>query len=191
MESVFSGPVATSPQLNDDLWRIATGFVTAYALFAYVYVWPKGTLSHGRPFHPFYVLLFGVLWGGCQGQLVVAIYRLIDSFGLGIFSDFLIMLLAYSTLTAIWHSRFWDVYVSPDHNIFEWNTRKVLIAHVPFLVLSVLHLAIFDNPAIFVAWQIIALLASSIAMRFPAPGDPETPAHDGQGVRSTPASTPT
>ena len=183
MQSLLDAEIATTPQMRDTLWWSATGFITAYAVFAYCYIWPKGTLSHGRPLHLSYVILFGVLWGGCQGQLVVAIYRLIDSFGLNLFSDVLIMLLAYSTLTAAWHSRFWDIYVSPDHNIYEWNTRKVLIAHIPFLVLSVFHLAVFDNAAIFVMWQIIALLASSFVMRFPAPGDPEMPAHDGQGVR--------
>ena len=159
--------------------------VTAYVLSAYLYVWPKGTINHGRPLHLGSVLIFGFLWGVCEGQLVLAMFRLIESIGMAAGWNVLIMFVVYSALTAIWHSRYWDVYVSPDHNIIEWNVRKVLIAHVPFFLLSVTHLAIFNNAAIFVAWQVIALMASTFVMRFPLPGDRETPAHDGQGIRQS------
>ena len=185
MQSLLNSPVLTDQQTGDPVWWSATLLVTAYVVFAYLYFWPKGTLKHGRPLHLGLVLIFGFLWGACQGQLVLAMFRLIESAGLADGWNVLILFIVYSALTAVWHSRFWDVYVSPDHNIFEWNVRKVLVAHVPFLLLSVTHLAVFDNAAIFVTWQVIALTASTYVMRFPAPGDPETPAHDGQGVRQS------
>lgn len=185
MQSLTSTPVVSELQLSDLTWWVSTALVTAYVVFAYFYFWPKGTVNHGRPMHLGLVLIFGFLWGACQGQLVLALFRLIESGGLAGGWNVLIMFAVYSGLTAAWHSRFWDVYVSPDHNIFEWNVRKVLIAHVPFLLLSVTHLAVYNNAAIFVAWQVVALTASTYVMRFPAPGDPETPAHDGQGVRQS------
>jgi hypothetical protein len=183
MQSLISSPVIDESQSGHVVWWLATAGVTAYVVFAYFYFWPKGTVSHGRPLHLGLVLLFGFFWGACQGQLVLAIFRSIESIELAAYWNILIMFIVYSVLTAAWHSRFWDVYVSPDHNIFEWNARKVLVAHVPFLLLSLTHLAIFNNALIFVAWQIIALTASTFVMRFPAPGDPETPAHNGQGIR--------
>jgi hypothetical protein len=185
MQSLLTSPVVSEQQPSNLTWWGATMLVTAYVLFAYLYVWPKGTINHGRPLHLGSVLIFGFLWGACEGQLVLAMFRLIESIGMAAGWNVLIMFVVYSALTAIWHSRYWDVYVSPDHNIFEWNVRKVLIAHVPFFLLSVTHLAIFNNAAIFVAWQVIALMASTFVMRFPLPGDPETPAHDGQGIRQS------
>ncbi len=185
MTSLIESPFVAPGQLDDPLWLLATALVSVYVVFAYAFYWPKGTLSHGRPLHPGFVLLFGILWGGCQGQLVLAIFRLIQSAELATIWTVLIMLLVYSTLTALWHSRFWDIHVSPDHNIYEWNARKVLVAHTPFLILAVTHLALFDNAALFVVWQIMALVTSSYVMRFPAPSDPESPAHDGAGVRQS------
>ena len=78
----------------------------------------------------------------------------------------------YSVFAGLWQSRFWDVYVSPVHNIESWNMRKVFVCHTPFLVLALTHLGVYGNGAIFVAWQILALMASAWAMHFPAPGDP-------------------
>jgi hypothetical protein len=183
LQALLQSPVVSEAQLSDLVWWASTALVTAYVLFAYCYFWPKGTVDHGRSLHLGPVLLFGFLWGACQGQLVLAMFRLVESAGLAAGWNVLIMFIVYSVLTAAWHSRFWDVYVAPDHNIFEWNARKVLVAHVPFLLLALTHLAIFNNALVFVAWQIMALTASTYVMRFPAPGDPETPAHDGQGIR--------
>ncbi len=187
MQSLIDAPLALPSQLDSGLWWGGTAVVTVYVIFAYTWFWPKGTLNHGRALHPGHVIVFGVLWGACQGQLVLALFRLIESIGLDALWNVLIMLGVYSIITALWHSKFWDIYVSPDHNIYEWNARKVLVAHVPFLVLSITHLALFNNALIFVIWQVIALLASTYVMRFPAPTDPDSPAHDGAGVRQSAA----
>ena len=169
-------------QLADIRWWLATALVSAHVGFAYVYYWPRGTTHHGRPRRPLWSPLFGFLWGATQSQLVLAVWYALASLPVARIWIVIAMVLIYSLWSGVWQSQFWDRYVSPDHNIREWNIRKVLIAHLPFLVLSLIHLALFDNPMLFVIWQTVALVASSWAMRFPAPGDPDAPPHDGLGV---------
>lgn len=176
-------PLADTKQTGDALWWLATLSVTAYVLFAYLYFWPKGTTHQGRALHVPVVLVFGLLWGLAQGQLALVVFGWIEQLGLGRAWDVVIMFGIYANLTAVWHSRYWDVHVAPDHNIYEWNLKKVLVVHTPFLLLAVTHLAIYGNATIFVAWHVIALTAAAWVMRFPAPWDANAPAHDGKGVR--------
>lgn len=180
--SLLHEPWFQVQQLSDATWWLATLLVSGYVAFAYLYFWPRGTTDHGRPLHPFHVVVFGVLWGLAQSQLVLSVYVLLQEWLGYRLLLVLVIVLIYSVFAATWQSRYWDVYVSPAHNIREWNARKVLVAHLPFLVLSLLHLVIFQNAALFVVWQIVALTASTWVMRFPAPGDPATPQHEAQGI---------
>ena len=82
--------------------------------------------------------------------------------------------LVIATFTGTWHQFFWDIYVAPIHNIPEWNLRKVLFVHTPNLVLSLSLLTLFGSGSIVVAAQVVALVGSSIFMRFPAPTDEDT-----------------
>ena len=141
-----------------------------------------GTLSHGRPLRIPVAVVFGVTWGLAQGQLALSVYTWIEGLGLSRQWNVAIMFVAYSAFTAAWHSRFWDIHIAPDHNVREWNLRKVLMAHTPFLLLCILHLAIFGNQLLFVAWHVLALTACAWAMHFPAPWDPDRPGHDSRGV---------
>lgn len=179
---LVNAPLVTAEQAHSTGWWLATLLVSLYVLFAYAYYWPKGTLHHERVLRVPVVLVFGASWGLAQGQLALAAFAGIEALGLARAWDALILFAAYSVFMAIWHGRFWDIHVAPDHNIIEWNTRKVLVAHSMFLLLAVLHLATFGNAALFVAWHVFALTASAWAMRFPAPWDPVRPGHDGRGV---------
>lgn len=172
-------------QLGNSAWWLATLLVSGHVAFAYLYFWPRGTTDHGRPLHRSLVLIFGILWGLAQSQLVLSVYAQLSTFIGNPVLLVVAMVILYSAFAATWQSRYWDVHVSPGHNIREWNVRKVLVAHVPFLVLSLIHLTVFGNAALFVMWQVVALAASTWVMHFPAPGDPETPQHDGQGVKLT------
>ena len=172
-QTILAQPLVEEIQLGDGRWWLATGFVTCYVLFAYAWFWPRGTVTHGRTGNPVVSRLFGMLWGAAQGQLIVALYFAIERLDLGDIVTSLATIAIYSTWAGLWQSRYWDVYVAPPHNIPEWNARKVLVAHVPYLVMSVLHLMTFRNVGLFVIWQIMALTASSWAMRFPAPWQKE------------------
>lgn len=171
LEQLVSARVVTDAQLDDVRWWMSFVVVSAYVRFAYFYYWPKGTVTHGRVLRPGYALLFGFLWGACQGLLFLSLYRYVQSFGTGIIANIAIMFVAYSVFSGLWQSLYWDKYVSPPHNIEEWNLRKVLVCHTPFLLLALTHLAIYDNGAIFVLWQAVAMMASACKMHFPAPGD--------------------
>lgn len=164
-------PWFSPEQLADPAWLIATAVVSAHVGFAYLYYWPRGTTHHGRPLRRFWAPLFGFLWGLSQSQLVLVVWYYLAGFAVARVWLIIAMVMIYWVWNVLWQDRFWDRYVSPEHNIREWNARKLLIAHLPFLVLSLLHLAIFDNPVLFVVWQTVALVASCWAMRFPAPGD--------------------
>lgn len=148
---------------------LATAFVTAYVAFAYFYFWPLGTQSFGRSRQPLWAMLFGVMWGVAQSLFLLSLYALALRNLVSAWHAALAVFVAYSAFAGPWQSRFWDVYVSPEHNMPEWNLRKIAVAHVPFLALSLAHLAAFHNPVLIVAWQTIALVASSLAMHFPSP----------------------
>ena len=168
-QTILNEPLVTEVQLGDGRWWTATGFVTCYVLFAYAWFWPRGTEAHGRSGHAIVTRVFGVLWGAAQGQLLVAIYFAVEGLKLGDIWTAAAVISIYSIWASLWHSRYWDIYVAPPHNKPEWNTRKVLVAHVPFLIMSVLHFMTFRNAGLLVIWQIIALTSSAWAMRFPAP----------------------
>jgi hypothetical protein len=170
-QRVLESPAMLSSQLADPQWWIATSVVTAYTVFAYLYFWPLGTVAHGRPRRILAGAVFGLLWGFCQGQLMLVVFELLARRGLPIAATVGLTFLAWSAFAALWQSRYWDIKVSPEHNIESWNLRKVLVAHMPFLLLCLAHYATYGNTRLFLAWQILALTASSLAMRFPAPTD--------------------
>ena len=181
LHRVFAEPLVSSSRLSDGVWIGATALVTAHVSFGYLYFWPRGTTAHGRPRHPG-ALVFGIAWGIAQAMLVLSLFEWLDRITGVRWLSASLTIAGWSMFAGLWQSRFWDVHVAPDHNIREWNLRKVLVVHVPFLVLSVAHFAAYGNAAVFVAWWVLALAASAWAMRFPAPWHPPTPGHDGRGI---------
>lgn len=169
LQRLFSEPLVANGQLGDSTWRVLTLVVSAQVVFGYFYFWPKGTVTHGRPRRLFAGIVFGFLWGFCQGQLMLVTYDLIATAGLSAAINVGLMFVVWSVWAALWQSRYWDIKIAPEHNIAAWNLRKVLIVHVPFLLLCVSHYALFGNTGLFIFWQILALTASTLVMRFPAP----------------------
>jgi hypothetical protein len=49
----------------------------------------------------------------------------------------------------------------------NWNAKKVLFGHMPFLVLTLALLAAYGNTGIFVMLHAAAMACSAVAMRFP------------------------
>lgn len=172
-------------------WIFWTLLVTAQLVFGYFWYWPRGTTSHGRPLRTGWSLGFGLLWGFCQSLMLLtgvlyvasAFYALFPSLNDGSpLIGIAVFVVVYSVFMGTWQALYWDRHVSPAHNIREWNARKVLFVHLPFLVLTLWHLASFGSLGLFVIWHTLALVAASWTMRFPSPLDPPTPAHDPQGV---------
>lgn len=158
---------ATQAQLADSRWWIGVMAVLAIVIIAYGIVWPAGTNTHGRARDLPAELCFGVLWGLSEGQLFLCIWL---AFEIMLPIGWLVPVASFvgiATFSGLWHSQFWDLYVAPEHNDPAWNLRKVLFAHVPSLAATLCFLALTGNAALFVLFQTLALVLSSLAMRMP------------------------
>ena len=164
---LVSQPLAFPYQLRDPLWITATIALFIVILFGYGVVWRQGTISHGRPLLWLSVLPFGLFWGLASGQMLLCVWALIEKLGFGSMVAAIGTYLIGGTLNGLWHSKYWDSRVSPDHNIVETNTRKVMLAHMPNLILSLGHMVLFANPMVFVLAQTLALTVSTAVMHFP------------------------
>ncbi len=167
LNRILTEPLATADQLADPAWWAFTGICLVAILVGYGLIWRKGTLSYGRPLVLPAVLLFGLFWGLSQGQLFLSIWTIISRLAGNPIWTYIFSFMAISTFTGLWHSQFWDIYVSPEHNIPEWNGRKVAFVHTPNLLLTLAYLTWRGNAGIFVLFQTLALLLSTIIMRFP------------------------
>lgn len=152
-------------------WVALTLLAAAVVLVAYALIWPRGTFTDGRVRHAFLAPAFGAAWGFCQGTSFLVLWALIERTGLSLPWLAVAAYLAIGAFNAVFHRFFWDRLVAPPHNYRNWNARKVLLCHTPNLVVCLLHFALFRDAAVFVGLQMLALAASAVAMRFPAPWD--------------------
>ncbi|MBL8091826.1 MAG: hypothetical protein KF758_14820 [Anaerolineales bacterium] len=165
--TLISQPIATGENLSNPIWWVFT-FICAIVIYiAYFIIWRRGTLTHGRELHKPSVLTFGLLWGLSEGQLMLSIWAIIEKFSSNIFVIGIVSFLIISTFKGLWQSQYWDIYVSPEHNIPEWNLRKVLFGHVPNLIFTLTYLAIFGNAFIFLLFQTTGLMICTYYMHFP------------------------
>jgi hypothetical protein len=167
LDMIFGRPFVTAEQLGSAPFLIFAALCTLVIGIGYGYIWPKGTATHGRSLVLTAVLPFGLLWGLSQGTLFVSIWLLLSKW---ITADWLLILASFlllATFIGLWHSQYWDIHIAPEHNLVEWNLRKVLLAHTPNLVLTLTFLTRYESAALFVLWQTMALLLSTYFMRFP------------------------
>jgi retinol dehydrogenase-14 len=189
LNTIANNPLVPADQLDSVVWWLFTAVILAIVVVGYWIVWPIGTKPHGRrivwPDTPF----FGVAWGVSEGLLMGSVWLLaVRAFGdhgdghtvlkgVGVAAVTIVVL---SLFVGLWHALYWDVHVSPEHNIIEWNIKKVMYAHNPNILLSVVWLTVYDDVGLFVLFQSLALLGSVLAMpfpsgRFPHPPDPTRP----------------
>lgn len=164
---LLSQPWATAAQLQDVGWWAFTALCLLVEFVGYYIIWPRGTLTHGRALHWPTVLVFGLLWGLSEGQLFVSVWAVAQMFTNNPLIVGIVTFVVLSAFIGLWHALYWDIYVAPEHNIAEWNGRKVLFAHIPNLVITLIYLAVHDNWALMVLFQTVALLGSTYFMRFP------------------------
>lgn len=172
---LLSAPVATAAQLADPLWWALTALALAALVWGYVIWWPRGTLTHGRPLYLVPALLFGLAWGACSAQVLLSFYAVVEGLGLARGWTALIVVFVFSGYSQLYQSGWWDIHVSPPHNIRAWNARKVLFGHLPFLAVTLGHFTLFGNVAIFVLLHALAIACSAVAMRFPPFWAPDGP----------------
>jgi hypothetical protein len=184
MPTLRSVPVVRPDQLSDPLWLACTAALTVVILFGYGVIWRKGTVSYGRPLVLVVVIPFGIAWGFATGELLLSIWSIFEKTGLGPVAAAVGTFLVGGTLNGLWHAKYWDSRVSPDHNILESNQKKILLAHFPNLILSLGHLALFANPYVFILGQVVALTISVLVMHFPpfwGPASAILPQHNPEG----------
>lgn len=152
-------------------WLATAGCLVLVAV-AYGLVWPIGTFTLDRP-RDLTSYAFGAVWGLTEAQLLLAGYAVVEDAVVGLGGPtWAVVGLAFLLLSGIqgaWHALYWDLRVAPEHNVPEWNARKVVLCHVPNLLATLTHLAVYDAPRWFVLFQVLALALSAGAMRFPRP----------------------
>jgi hypothetical protein len=167
LDAVLQRPLFTAEQLADPAWVTFTLVCIGIEVLGYWVIWPRGTRTYGRPLHWPTVLGFGLVWGVCEAQLLLSLWAIVEKF---VTARWLVVGLAFLIIAAfigLWHTLYWDIYVAPDHNIPEWNLKKVLFAHTPNIICTLIYLALYGNAGMFVIFQTIALVGSTLFMRFP------------------------
>jgi hypothetical protein len=102
-----------------------------------------------------------------EGLLFLSVFALTSKFIASKFFVWLVSFLVIGTFVGMWHQFYWDIYVAPEHNIIEWNAKKVLFAHMPNIMITLAYLTIYESAGVFVLCQAFALIASTYFMRFP------------------------
>jgi hypothetical protein len=142
--------------------------VLVLEVVAYGVVWPIGTYALDRP-KDWVSTAFGVVWGLCEAQLLLSGFVLVEQLGLGKPATVAVAFVLLSAFQGGWHALYWDVRVAPEHNDPAWNLRKVLLCHVPNLLVTLTHYAVYRSALWFVVFQTVSLALSARAMRFPRP----------------------
>ncbi len=168
LQGLLKAPLVTAEQLSSVPWLSYTLFYAVVLWVAYAIIWPKGTFTDRRRAHPLLTTLYGIAWGLCHGQVFLCIWALAELTGL---NSYWVAAITYAVLSGYnfaFHQFFWDIRVSPPHNVEAWNMKKVQYCHAPNLLLGLTWLAIWGNFGLWLLFQTAALVISSHAMRFPA-----------------------
>jgi hypothetical protein len=167
---VYGEPLGLrSEHLGHAGWWLAVVGCLAVELVAYWVVWPRGTYTLDRPRDPAAAVAVGVPWGVAQGVVFLALFRLGGAIVDGDAATAAVAFGLISTYQAVFHAAWWDRLVAPPHNKPEWNLRKVLLCHVPNLAVTLAFLTAYGDGAVFVTFQVVALVGSALFMRFPRP----------------------
>lgn len=171
LSTLLETPLVDPAHVAETGWKVYVTVTWAIILFGYLYIWPKGTVTYNRKLYLLPTVLIGVVWGLSEAQLFLAFWSIAEYF---IDTTWMIAIAVYAMATianSLLHIFWWDRYVSPDHNIYEWNMKKVGLAHNPNLILSLIYLVIWGDLWIYLMWPAFALFACAIAQKFPAPWD--------------------
>jgi hypothetical protein len=164
---VVHGSLFTPEQVGDPRWLGLVGLCIAAVIWGYVIWWPRGTLVYDRQRYLLVQVAFGLAWGFCSSQVALILWALVEEFAFGPWVTVVAVLVLLSGYSQVYQSGWWDIHVSPPHNVRAWNVRKVLFGHMPFLALTLALLAAYGNTGIFVMLHAVAMACSAVAMRFP------------------------
>jgi hypothetical protein len=170
---VLERPLIPPGRFDDIVWIIIVSVCWLVAIWGYVYWWPRGTLTHGRKLHVLPATIHGIFWGLSAGLLYLSMYAMLEQFGFPGLVNAIILVMILSVYNLNYQVGWWDIHVSPPHNIRATNNGKVAFAHQPFLVASLTLLVMYGDAGMYVLLTVFAMTCSSIAMRFPAYWEPD------------------
>lgn len=176
LAAVVGAPLATATQLDDPLWVGLTALCVVLLLWGYVWWWPRGTLTYERRAHLPVQVPFGLAWGACSAQVPLVFWAVLEDFGFGRWWNALLVLVLLAGYSQVYQTGWWDIHVSPPHNIRAWNAKKVLLGHMPFLTALLVHFALFGSAGMFTLFYAAALACAAVAMRFPPFWEADGPA---------------
>ncbi len=171
MHTLLNAPLVSAAQAQSTGWLVLTAACVLVEIVGYWIIWPMGTFTLDRQRNLPVQIGFGLMWGIAEAQLFLAFWALIEMFGMSTIATALAAFAVISAFQGMWHSLYWDIHVAPEHNIPAWNKWKVLCAHVPNLIITLTYLTLHGNAALFVGFQTLSLVGSTIYMRFPSFGD--------------------
>jgi hypothetical protein len=171
MEAILAEPLYTPQQMADPAWRWWMLSMLVFILLAYWVVWARFTIRFERQLELVSQVLYGLVWGTAFGQLFLSFWHIAALIGSD-WATWQVWLLTYAALS-IWQwllmDMYWDIYISPEHDTAYSIALKVPTTHVPNVTLGLTFFAIYENHTIFIAFQCLALIGCSIAMRMPSP----------------------
>jgi hypothetical protein len=166
MEKVLTSPLATPEQLADPAWIAWTLGCFLLIVVAYWIIWARWTPVFDRKRYLLSQVLFGLVWGASIGQIFLLIWHFAGIFGLPLWGRWIVTYILLST-HGLWMDLYWDVYVLPEHDT-PWSLKwKVICSHVPNMLACLTYLALYDNQAIFIMLQALALTGAAVSMRVP------------------------
>jgi hypothetical protein len=176
LDVITGRAVVTSDQSAGPGFWAMTVLVGATVVVGYWVVWPRGTHWGGRRPHRVSSIVFWVAYGLSEGLLYLSVWVVVaDRLGRSAWTVVAVFGVV-TTFNAVWRALVWDVWVTPEHNVAEWNFRKVLWVHAPVLVLAVTHVTLYEHGLLFVAFETVALLGATVHMRMPPPLPARSPA---------------
>jgi hypothetical protein len=165
---VLDHPLIAPGRTDDTTWLIVVAVCWLVSIWGYVYWWPRGTLTHGRKLYLFSALFHGSFWGICAGLLYVSVYAVLEQFGFPGIVNGVLLVAILSVYNINYQVGWWDIHVSPPHNLQSTNAGKVALAHQPFLLATLTLLIMYGDAGIYVVLSTFAMASSSVDMRFPA-----------------------
>jgi len=167
LENLLSTPLVTQEQLKNSAWITWTAGCFVLILVAYWIIWARWTVVLGRKRYLLSQVIFGLIWGASIGQIFLVIWHLAGFLPFPVWGRWLVAFSLMST-HGLWMDLYWDVYVLPEHDT-PWSLKwKVICSHIPNMLVCLTFLALYDNRAIFVMLQALALTGASVSMRVPA-----------------------
>jgi hypothetical protein len=166
---ILEAPLATSAQLRDPAWIT---FTIAYMLFViagYWFLWTRFTIRFDRQLHLPAQLAFGLLWGLSAGQFILMVWYGFVLIGPG-WPDWLLIVTAWlsaGSLFGLWMVLYWDLYCVPEHDSKYSIALKTIVIHIPQTFVSITYVTLYDNFAILIAVETLALTGAAVGMRVP------------------------